>query len=56
MNEKPDIDAAYREARENEHEIFANAPFLELGPAGREWSMITLVDLQTAVAMGKQGR
>jgi hypothetical protein len=48
-----DIGDAYREARANDHAIFADAPEIELGPTGREWSMITLVDLQTAVAFHK---
>lgn len=56
MNDNPDISAAYCEAREHEHPIFANAPFVELGPVGREWSMITLVDLQTAVFMSPVSR
>lgn len=42
---------AYREARATDHAIFANAPEIELGPTGREWSMIRLIDLQTAVAL-----
>ena len=51
-----EISEAYREARENDHAIFANAPEIELGPTDRQWSMITLTDMQTAVAFQRQER
>lgn len=46
-----------RSVRVEEHEdhpMMRGAPFIELGPTDREWSMIRLVDLQTAIAMGRR--
>lgn len=55
MNNPDDVAKAYRDASERDHPLFANAPSIELGPTDREWSMITLVDLQTAVAFDGSG-
>lgn len=49
------IAEAYRQARETEFPLFEDAPFIELGPE-RGWSMIRLVDLQTAAALGDHRR
>lgn len=45
---------AYRIARSTEHPIFADAPVFEMQPMDREWVMISLTDLQTAVALGRK--
>jgi len=43
------IAEVYRQARERENVLMCNAPFIEICDG---WGTISLVDLQTAVALG----